>query len=287
MPKLFRITHRGRIGNKMFQYMFAITIAHRNPDILISGVDIDEWGLADDIETIFPNNFEPSRVLHLQGHIINVEEIVRMFDQDKIDCIEFSGWACRAEYYKNRCQLAALFPTPQPWLNCGYFHEYLVVNIRAEDIIDGKHCDYMPTPISFIKAVLLETGLKPIFMGQIGDDWYSQKLKAEFQDSQFISSRGAIGDFELIRQSKNILIPVSTFSWLASFLSESNENIYMPLLGMFNPAQRPDLNFAPKDDTRYHYYQFPVINFRGDPVEIENLEFTKTTYPKTPVQDVT
>jgi hypothetical protein len=279
MAKLFKILPDGRLANLMFQYMFAHAVKQRVPDLQISGVQIKEWGLFDDANAPVLDEIDPRRTVQLNGHRFSLSKLARMLNQGRIQCIELAGWACRAEYYEdNRNLFSSLFTPPSAYAQSGYSDEHLLIHVRAEDIVAGKHPDYMPTPIPFIKAVIQETGLIPVFMGQIGEDWYSQQLRSEFTDATFIPPGAVIEDFELIRKSKNVLISVSTFSWLASWLSDTTKNIYMPILGFFNPAQRPDPNLVPKNDPRYHCYQFPVIRYRGDPEQIRNPRFKKANW---------
>jgi hypothetical protein len=64
-------------------------------------------------------------------------------------------------------------------------------------------------------------------------------------------------DFALMRAARHLVVSVSTFSWLAAWLSHA-ETITIPLTGFYNPAQRPDVNLLPLDDPRYRFYLFPV-----------------------------
>jgi hypothetical protein len=60
---------------------------------------------------------------------------------------------------------------------------------------------------------------------------------------------------------------VSTFSWLAAWLSDA-EQIFMPLSGLLNPMQSTDVDLAPLNDPRYRFFLFP-INYAA-PVERYN-----------------
>lgn len=53
-------------------------------------------------------------------------------------------------------------------------------------------------------------------------------------------------------------IGVSTYSWVASWLSESLENIYLAVSGLFNPMQKPSVDLLPFWDTRYKFFLFPI-----------------------------
>lgn len=74
-------------------------------------------------------------------------------------------------------------------------------------------------------------------------------------------------DFAALRNSKNIVVSVSTFSWLAAWLSNA-DRIFMPLTGFYNPAQYSRAHLIPSGDPRYVYYQFP-INYAVKDEDIE------------------
>jgi len=65
-------------------------------------------------------------------------------------------------------------------------------------------------------------------------------------------------DFETIRQSRNVVIGVSTYSWLAAWLSQSLDNIYLTVSGLFNPIQKPSVDLLPFGDPRFKFFLFPI-----------------------------
>jgi hypothetical protein len=52
-------------------------------------------------------------------------------------------------------------------------------------------------------------------------------------------------------------LSVSTFSWLAAWLSHAS-TIFMPLTGFYNPFQDRDVDLVPLDDSRYKFDLFPI-----------------------------
>ena len=116
----------------------------------------------------------------------------------------------------------------------------------------------MLVPIDFYRDLVKRTGLTPVFMGQIADNKYTRALCSAFPDATFVPSRGALADFETLRQSTNVVPAVSTFSWLACWLSTTARNIFMPLTGLFNPLYNSHHDFAPADDNRFHFFLFPA-----------------------------
>jgi hypothetical protein len=98
-------------------------------------------------------------------------------------------------------------------------------------------------------------------MGQTGDSDYIQLLKDRFPGARLIPPLGPMGDFELMRRSNSIVCSVSTFSWLAAWLSNA-ETVFLPLAGLFNPFQNPTHGFIPTNDARFKYFIFPQMYAR-------------------------
>lgn len=153
----------------------------------------------------------------------------------------------------------------------GFGGDYLVISIRLGDILNSPiiHPNYPVVPISFYRFLLRKTGLKPVFLGQIGDDPISTALKTEYPHAIFLSGREVILDFECLRRSKNMTVAVSTFSFLAGYLSE-NTVLHVPLYGFMNQRDRPDLNYIVKSP-RYHYYEFPSIKWTASTDQIKEV----------------
>ena len=85
-------------------------------------------------------------------------------------------------------------------------------------------------------------------------------MRKRFPNAPFISSRGPLEDFAAIRNARNIVISVSTFSWLAAWLSEA-EQIFVPMLGFLNPNHfhaNKIIDLLPTDDARYRFFLFPL-----------------------------
>jgi len=139
----------------------------------------------------------------------------------------------------------------------GGAEDELVISVRGGEILAGIHSDYVMIPIGFYKELIEKTGKKPVFFGQIDDNPYIADLRSQFPAASFVASRSPIEDFNFIRKSKNIVLSISTFAWMAAWLSDANK-IYMPVCGIFNPAQHPGSMLLPLDDPRYEFILFPV-----------------------------
>jgi hypothetical protein len=122
--------------------------------------------------------------------------------------------------------------------------------------MDGLAWHYPLLPIAFYADLIEQTGLQPVFMGQLGDDPYCTALRSRFPGAIFLPTRGPLGDFETIRNSRHVVVSVSTFAWLAAWLSDA-DTIFQPLAGFFSPGQRPDIDLLALDDDRYRYFMLP------------------------------
>lgn len=112
-------------------------------------------------------------------------------------------------------------------------------------------------PPEFYEYIIYISNKKPIFYGQLDESPYLSELINRFPDARFITSRGVKEDFDFIRRSKHIVPCLSTFSWMASWLSNA-ENIYFPVAGVLNPFQHRSSMLLPFNDKRYHFFLFPI-----------------------------
>jgi Fe-S cluster biosynthesis and repair protein YggX len=80
-------------------------------------------------------------------------------------------------------------------------------------------------------------------------------LKNEFPDAQTIGGDSTVEDFSTLRRARNVALAVSTFSWLATYLSRSAERIHLPVAGHFDPLFMPESDRLPIDDQRYIFHR--------------------------------
>lgn len=266
MQKIIKIKHSGNIGNKMFQYMFARALQARVANSTVIGFDIPEWGLVCNTDFDLPENH-----MTITGHNINIEYVANLLNSGTVDAVLCDVWAMRLEYYNNNDMIRSLFINKNTEVN-GFGEDRIVINIRSSEIIRGLHKDYTPLQFSFYRYIIEVTGLAPVFMGQVdGRDPYCVALRKEFGSAEFVEKPSGILDFFRIMNSKNIVMSVSSFSWLACWFSSHSAKIHMPLSGIFNPRQRSDVNLIPVNDDRYNFYLFPQANWRGTDSEIAEL----------------
>lgn len=255
----------GRLGNQMIQLLVAKRLTADLPDFEIYGYDMPEWRLSrpfEDWQDDVPLPVATTAPLGVVSFFCRLGLVKSVW----LRTIHLDHrWFPTKEVARALFQPSAEDDVP------GFDAEHIVIHIRGEDILHGKHPDYGPIPLEYYKSVLRESGLKPVFVGQISDDYYSDLLRRTFPDAIFPPPRSRIQDFQLIRNSKNIIISMSSFCWIAAWLSDA-DRIYMPLIGGWNPSQRPTINLTPLNDKRFVYDIFPIRFWQATAEQIAALE---------------
>jgi hypothetical protein len=265
MPAVIRITPLGNLGNQMLQLMLALSLASRAPGSEIVGYDLPPWNLRKPAA----GAPRPRRSVSLEGHLIDLDLIGTLMRVGLLRHVELRGYGFRMENYLPRAAYRETFSSSAAPPDRAE-DDMLVISVRGAETLAGGHPDYGPVPMIFYKRLAERTGLRPLFIGQLGDDYYSRMLRRWFPGARFVPSMGPLLDFEFIRRSRNIVPSVSTFSWLAAWLSEAG-TIHLPVLGLLNPRQRPDVDLLPWSDERYAFYEFPVRAWTASSRQIADL----------------
>lgn len=255
-PRLI-VRPRGRIGNLMFQWMLAIRINERlGGAATIHGIEIPEWAI-----TSLPVGEPPRRALRLTGHLFDLDEVAYCLRSGICDAVIIEGWGQRLEYFPDPAPIRRLFRSGEPPHAIGD-HE-LLINIRAEDIETGNAPGYYPLPFAFYEAVLDTEGLAPVFLGQLQPSPYTDALRARFPGARFLPVTSALKDFQTIRNAANVVLSISSFAWLAGWLSESARAVHLPVAGLFDP-RRGRQNLLALDGPRWRYWdvEFPSMEQR-------------------------
>ena len=246
----------------MFQFLVARAIAAKVPGCLISNVVLPDWDI--NYPSVQLSGYVHD---HRDEHFVFPSAFHRLLTSGAVECISYSGYGQRVENLPDYRTASLLFRSDLTG-KVGYDERHLVINIRGGEVLDGRHPHYVLVPVDFYLDLVRDTRLKPVFMGQIENNIYCQALQRAFPSAEFVPSKGAIHDFETLRGSVNVVPAVSTFSWLACWLSNTARNIYMPLTGLFNPLYNRHHDFAPTDDDRFRFFIFPA-NFASNVVDYE------------------
>jgi SAM-dependent methyltransferase len=241
----------GNLANRMIQHMVALAVQDQAPDCLLTGTELPEWNIPS-----IPDDGTWADVAIVDEQFIDIAKTADILNSHTVYKITHRGYGQRMENFLPRERYRNVFVSEETDIT-GYDHRHLVINVRTGDIVDGSISIYVLTPLNFYRDLIARTGLIPVFMGQLEPNAYTDALRAAFPDAIYVPSQGAIRDFECIRRSKNIAISVSTFSWLAAWLSDADQ-IFMQVNGLLNPLQVSQVNLIPLGDPRYRLYLFPI-----------------------------
>jgi hypothetical protein len=250
---VFHLEPMGRLANQMIAYMVALKFVHTVRGCRISNISIPEWG----IHHPPINSAGPVAVEQREQHI-NLTALTDQMWSGQIRRVEWTGFGQRMENLLPPEEYQDVFVPPFRQF-MGYGPEYLVCPIRAEDILNGQNPHYVLTPVEFYHDIADMTGLTPVFIGQTHPNAYMDRIRTIFPNAIVHEPQAnPLVDFETIRQSRNLVIGVSTFSWLAAWLSRGADNIYLAVSGLFNPMQKPDVDLLPFGDPRFRFFLFPI-----------------------------
>lgn len=259
---------RGRLGNVMFQYAFARRLQELVPGAELVGITIPEFGIE------HPDITLPENTLTATGmHTLDMLEIAHRLNTGVYDAVSLSAYVLKLQYLPSRHEAARMFPSlagPPALIGAND----LVINVRGAEVLGDVHQDYGPIPADFFEQVATASGREPVLVGQLGDDAYSDELRRRFAGCRIIESHSPISDFELVRSARHVVHGVSTFSWMAAWLSSTAETIHLPVSGLFNPMQRSDVDLLPFADERYHFYEFPIQEWHATPAQLHDLTGT-------------
>lgn len=246
----------GNIGNKALQYLTAEGIRQHVPYAEIQNIQLDMFGI--DLPAPRPEAHACAST-GANAYAIDVKGLGECLRTRQVEGIAVDSYTFNLEHYPSREACRLLLPTIPNTENVkGFSDGQIVCNIRGGEILTGIHGLYFPLPPRYYQLLQEKTGLELVFYGQIGSDDYSQNLRRCFPDSCFVESQGPGVDFETIRRSKNIAVSISTFSWLAAWLSHA-ERIFVPVGGMFNPLFEPGQTYLPVDDPAFQFVLLPRI----------------------------
>jgi hypothetical protein len=266
--KIIRIQHIGGTGNRVFQFFFGRLLQQQVRNAQLIGYDIPLFNL----KSPPPCEIPERHVLIAGKHEFNVGRIVYAMNSDLLDAVTLQTYSQRMEYLPDLSDARTLLASGlNATLGAVVPDDALLIHIRWPQPSDGGHGDYMPLPISFYKKIVESTGLRPIFMGQTEEGPYFERLKRSIPRAEFWPSATPLQDFNTIANARHIVSSVSSFSWLAAWLSTSAINIHLPVCGLLNPEQRADVDLLPYPDARLRYYQFPVSHWHSTPAQIESL----------------
>lgn len=239
-------------ANLMMRVMVARKLAEHVPGLAVSNVDLPYWGIHAPSLPARPHD----RVCALRHEQhVPFERIRYLAEAGIVTRVDWYGYGQRLENFPDKASCRALF-TADPAVGVELPDDCLLCPIRAGEILDAIHPGYTVVPVEFYEEIVEETGLTPVFMGQTGDNAFIRKLRARFPRAEVLPHVGALEDFQTIRKAKNIVLPVSTFAWLAAWLSQAR-TIVLPIFGIFDPRLYSLHELLPIAEPAYRFYRFP------------------------------
>lgn len=248
----FTHARKEHYANLMIIYMIANKIKEVVGNLVLSNFDMPYWNI---FHELVSEAADDRRFVVEDQHFLDIRAVERAVRFDGVTRIESHCYGQRMEYFPNKDFCRNIF-RPTHKMGVSFGPEYLVCPIRGAETLHMVHGDYVQIPLGFYAEVFQKTSLIPVFMGQLDKGVYTNALRQRFPEAIFFPSAGAINDFQTIRQSENILLSVSTFVWLASWLS-SAKLIIMPIAGIFNPLQFIGNDLIPYSELQYQFYKFP------------------------------
>jgi hypothetical protein len=242
----------GGLANQMFQLMLATEIKRRSEtDVDITGYNLPEWGLLCEQSNDLMNAPE----VLLGSHTVDLDKVAYLLRSRIIQTVHITGLGMRIEYYSSPGLYRNIFKNSPPATSLQH-DESIMIHVRGGDILSGRHPSYFPMSFAFYDKIIEDTGLEPVFIGQFDKSEYIDALQNRFCGAKFIFNNNRLEDFQILRNSTNVVLSTSSFAWLATWLSETAENIHMPVCGLFEPTSRR-VNLLPVGDSRYHFYRVP------------------------------
>ena len=239
-------------ANLMMRYMVGTKLSKMLPDFRMSSVSMPYW----DIQHEFIPAAPGERVCRVVSEQHFAFEQIRYFVETGLYTrFDWHGYGQRMENFPSKAICRALFIADRE-VGLSTSEDTIVCPVRGAEILNAIHPGYTSVPVEFYSQVIEELKLTPIFMGQTEDNTYVRRLKARFPRAEFLPHMGALADFQTIRKARNIILPVSTFAWLAAWLSEAR-HIVLPVFGIFNPRLFPNHDLLPVGEGPYRFYQFP------------------------------
>ncbi len=265
-------SHPGMIGNPwgnaIFKYLVfqeLVDMIDRD-DLLISNFEFPDWKIwhksierNDQFESL---QREGSYLKLGSNHFLDRGKILDFANGKQSFVVDLPGYYFRAEYLPDANRCREFFPVDHLILKDEHrniLEDCILCPVRAAEILKPIHPHYTLIPPKYYMQIQEESGKNIIFCGQIGGDQYSQSLVNAVPNAMIINKISPYYDFQFCMQAKQIVLPISTFAWMAAFLSNA-ERIYMPIAGIFNPKQYKDPNFVVKGDSRYIYDEFSIYH---------------------------
>lgn len=251
MPPVLHMASPTHHANLMIRYMVGTKLRDLVPDLIMSRVDLPYWSIhlpevpVRDDERICEIRTEQD---------MPFERLRYLSDGGLVTRFDWLSYGQRLENFPPVERCRDLFRSAASFVAVS--DDEILCPVRGAEILDAIHPGYTSVPVDFYEEIATETGLRPVFMGQLADNSYTRALRGRFPLARFLPPGGVVEDFQTIRNAANIVVPISTFGWLAAWLSRAR-HIVLPVFGIFDRRCFGLHDLLPLADPRYAFYQFP------------------------------
>jgi hypothetical protein len=236
----------------MMQLMFALAVQQlaRSP-VEIEGYDLPEWGLTK------PSSLSSDSSTPTVGDATaRALMLARLIDRYRPTQIDLSYLIQRASNYLPKGAYEGWFPSSRGE-GIELSENELLIHVRLGDVKTFSHPMYGPLPVSYYRYLTSLTGLTPVFIGEIDTCEYCTLLRQTFRNAKFLPTGSIRDDFQTMRRARHIALAVSSFSWVAAYLSDA-QRVHMPICGWFDYRECPDIDMLPHGDERFIFHDIPA-----------------------------
>jgi hypothetical protein len=177
--KLIQVSPMGNMGNRMIQYLVALSLAQRVPGARIVQIHLPEWGIG-----IAPFEGTAPRTEIVTTPRVDLERLAACLNDGSLECVDIRTYGQHIDNLLAPPAYRGLFHAPSVPQAAGSPDE-LVCNIRQGDILDAHHPDYVLIPPDFYAELIATTGLRPVFCGQLEATPYLETLKKRFPAARY------------------------------------------------------------------------------------------------------
>ena len=178
-PVIF--VRQGDLGNQIIQIHVCAPAEPEGGGVKIIGNNMPEWGLVS--SELTPPVGRCVRTGRL--HKIDLDALADILKSGAVDWVDLDCYAQRREYFEeDRDSFARMFLSPVTGEVLS--KDEIAIHVRTGDIVAGGHRDYMPLPLAYYRRLIDETGYKPVFVGQVSGNFYTDALRRQFADARFI-----------------------------------------------------------------------------------------------------
>ena len=148
-------------------------------------------------------------------------------------------------------------------------NEPVLCHIRGGDIwkkgpLRKVHPDYSALPISFYENIenYENRELRFLIEPQTNSN-YIKLLIDRFGHDSILKNGTPKDDFAKLLEARILVTSISSFSWLGGFFGRANR-IHIAEYGLFDKANRPDINLVPNSDEKWIVWKPQKHLWRGD-----------------------